>query len=292
MKVAFIGLGRMGAAMASNIVAKGLSTTVWNRSPNKAGPLVGLGATTAPTAREAVQDAHVVVTSLMDDQSVLDLLQAEDGILAGMRPGSTHLCTTTISPVFADELTEVHRRNGTRYVSGPVVGRPAQADAGKLRSYLSGDADGILLAQEVAGKYSEGVRVVKGPASAANTVKLCVNYSALSIIEMIGEVYTFAEKSGADPEVVNDFYQATFAHPALKEYANVILARDFRSKVGFTLAGGRKDLKLMLDLAAQQGAELDIGRIIAAKMAEGIEHGLQDADWTAFTEITRLRAGL
>jgi 3-hydroxyisobutyrate dehydrogenase-like beta-hydroxyacid dehydrogenase len=282
----------MGSAIAANIITKGLPTTVWNRTAAKAEPMAKLGAKTAPTAKQAVQDADIVVTSLMDDQSILDLLHAADGILAGMQQGATHLCITTISPLLADDLTEIHRKHGSRYVSGPVVGRPAQADAGKLRSYLSGDPEGLPLAQTVAEKYCDGIRVVKGPASAANTIKLCLNYSALSIIEMIGEVYTFAEKSGAEPEVVNEFYQAVFAHPAIKEYANIILGRDFHSKVGFTLLGGQKDMSLMLDLAAQRGVELDIGRIIAEKMAEAIKHGLHDADWTAFTEISRQRAGL
>lgn len=292
MNVAFIGLGRMGSAIATNIIKKGLPTTVWNRTASKAEPMIALGAKTAPTARQAVKDADIVVTSLMDDQSILDLLSADDGILAGMRAGATHLCTMTISPLLADELATIHARNGSRYVSGPVVGRPAQADAGKLRSFISGDPEGITLARTVAETYCDNVRVVKGPASAANTIKLCLNYSALSIIEMIGEVYTFAEKSGAEPEVINEFYQAVFAHPAMKEYASMILGRDFRSKVGFTLAGGQKDMELMLDLASQRGAELDIGRIIASKMVDAIKVGLQDADWTSFTEVTRRRAGI
>lgn len=292
MNVAFIGLGRMGSPIAANIISKGLPTTVWNRTASKAASMIKLGARIAPTARQAVQDADIVVTSLMDDQSVLDLLSVDDGILAGMRTGATHLCTTTISPLFADELTAIHGRHGSRYVSGPIVGRPAQAEARKLKSFISGDPEGIPLARTVAETYCDNVRVVKGPASAANIIKLCLNYSALSIIEMIGEVYTFAEKSGAEPEVVSEFYQAAFAHPAMKEYASIILGRDFRSKVGFTLAGGQKDIGLMLDLAAQRGAELDIGKIIANKMADAIKQGMQDDDWTVFTEITRRRAGL
>ena len=291
MKVAFIGLGRMGSAIAGNIIGKGLDTTVWNRTPSKAEPMIRLGAKTAPTARDAVKDAEMVVTSLMDDQSILDLLHAKDGILAGMAKGATHLCVTTISPELADRLFAIHKQHGTNYVSGPVAGRPAQASAGTLKSYLSGTSESLPAAKKIAETYCDYVRIVDGPASAANTIKLCLNYSAISIIEMIGEVYTFAQKCEVDPQVICDFYQAAFAHPAMREYATTILARDFRSNVGFTLAGGQKDVRLMLDQAAKHGAELDIGKIIDGKMTKYVEMGHQDEDWMAFTEVTRLRAG-
>ena len=287
MNVAFLGLGQMGSMMAKNIVSKGLPTTVWNRTPSKTDPLVELGAESAPTPLEAVQDADVVVTCLMDDQSIRDLLHADQGLLAGMRPGATHLCVTTISPALADELEAIHGSHGSSYVSGPVVGRPPQAEAGRLRSFLSGHGDGIESARQVAQTYSANVRVVDGPASAANVAKLCVNYTAISLIEMIGEVYTFAEKSGVDPEVVNEFYQEAFAHPAIKEYANMILGRDFDSSVGFTLQGGYKDVRLMLEHADQSDAKLEIGRIVAEKMADALEEGWQHRDWSVFTEITR-----
>lgn len=292
MKVAFLGLGRMGSAIAANIITKGVATTVWNRTESKMGQMARLGAKTAITARQAVRDADIVVTSLMDDASVTGLLHGEDGILAGMHRGATHLCTTTISPLLADELARIHSDHGTRYVSGPILGRPAQAEAGTLKAFLSGDKEGLSLARLVSEKYSDFVRVVDGPARAANVLKLCLNYSALSIIEMIGEVYTFAEKSGSDPALVNDFYQVMFSHPAMKEYAGMILHRDFQSNVGFSLAGGQKDLNLMLDLAAQQGFGLGIGSIVKQKMADAIQDGWKDADWSSFTTITRRRAGL
>jgi 3-hydroxyisobutyrate dehydrogenase-like beta-hydroxyacid dehydrogenase len=290
MNVAFLGLGQMGSVMAKNLISKGWPTTVWNRTASRADPLVELGAETAPTPQQAVQGAEVVITSLMDDHSIRELLHSDEGLLAGLQPGATHLCVTTISPALADELAATHEGHGSRYVSGPVVGRPPQAEAGQLRSFLSGHPEGIPPARQVAETYSASVRVVKGPASAANVAKLCVNYSALSIIEMIGEVYTFAEKSGVEPEVVNEFYQAVFAHPALKEYANMILGRDFHSNVGFTLRGGHKDLNLMLEHADQSEARLEIGQIIADKMSAALDEGLQDHDWSVFTEITRRNA--
>ena len=98
MKIAFIGLGNMGTGIAQCILKSGHDLIVWNCTATKAGPLVALGARAATTAREATAAADVVFTSLMDDKSVLDVVQAGDGVLAGMRPDAVHACVTTISP--------------------------------------------------------------------------------------------------------------------------------------------------------------------------------------------------
>jgi len=288
-KVALIGLGRMGSGIAVNILKHGMELMVWNRTAPKLAPLVALGAKAAGSAKEAAAAADIVVTSLMDDKSILDCLNGEEGILAGLRPGCTHLCVATISPDFAGELTRIHSQHGSYYVSGPVVGRPNAALAGELVSYLAGSRAAMDQAQQVARSYSKAVHVVGENAPAANTIKLCINYSVVSIIEIIGEVYALAEKSGADPGIVNDFYQNAFAHPALKLYGNKILSRDFGSEGGFALTGGRKDVRLMLHAAKQSGVGLDIGNIVLGKMDAAIEAGMSELDWSVFTEFTRGR---
>ena len=285
-KIAFIGLGRMGSGIAANIVKHGMELAVWNRTASKMAPLVAMGAKGAGSAKEAAATADIVVTSLMDDKSIIECLNGEDGILAGLKPGGSHLCVTTISPDFADELTRIHTEHGSYYVSGPVVGRPTAAVAGELTSYLAGNPAAMDHAQQVARSYSKAVYVVGETARAANTIKLCINYSVVSIIEIIGEVYALAEKSGVDPGIINGFYQAVFAHPALKLYGNKVLNRDFNSEGGFALTGGRKDVTLMLQAAKQCGVELGIGNLILDKMNAAIEEGMSEMDWSVFTEFT------
>ena len=138
MNIAFIGLGNMGTGIAQCILKSGHDLIVWNRMAAKAGPLVALGARAGTTAREAAAAADVVFTSLMDDKSVLDVVQAGDGVLAGMRPDAVHACVTTISPECADELESLHRGHGSFYVSAPVAGRPDAAASGRLASFLGG----------------------------------------------------------------------------------------------------------------------------------------------------------
>jgi 3-hydroxyisobutyrate dehydrogenase-like beta-hydroxyacid dehydrogenase len=291
MKVAFIGLGKMGSAIAGNIAKRGFDLTVWNRSPDKMAPLLVLGAKAAASGKDAAEGNDVIVTSLMDDRSVLETLEGENGVMAGMKPGSTHMCVTTISPSLADDLSTRHKVHGTLYVSGPVMGRPDVAAAGQLLTYLAGDPGAVTAVTPVAESFSRVVHVVSAKASDANTVKLGINYSIISLIELIGEVYAFTERSGIDARILKDFYQMVLAHPGLKQYAGNILERNFPAG-GFAMTGGLKDVKLMLDAAAQRGAPLKIGDIILGKMETAIAEGMGERDWAAIYEITRREAGL
>ena len=291
MKIAFIGLGKMGSAIAGNIAKRGFDLTIWNRSPQRMHPLLALGAKAAASAKDAADGKDVIVTSLMDDRSVLETLEGKNGILAGMKPGSIHLCVTTISPALADDLAARHKAHGTFYVSGPVMGRPDVAAAGQLLTYLAGDPSAVAAVTPVAEAFSRGVRLVSARASDANTVKLGINYSIITLIELIGEVYAFTEKSGIDASILKDFYQTVLAHPGLKQYAGNILERNFPAG-GFAMTGGLKDVKLMLDAAAKSGAPLKIGEIIRAKMETAVAEGMGERDWAAITEISRREAGL
>lgn len=293
MKVAFIGLGNMGSGIAQCVLNGGFDLTVWNRTASKMLPLVEKGAKAANSAKEAVAAADVVITSLMDDKSIFGILQAEDGILAGLKPGAIHICVTTISPECADELAELHSQHGSHYVSGPVVGRPDAAASGQLMTYLGGNAGAIEKITEVCESYAKQVIAISDKPSVANCMKLCINFNAVALIELMGESYVLAEKCGIPLEYLRDFYQqSAFAHPAFKMYAEKLRARDFMGRGGFVMTAGLKDVRLMLSTAESAGVDLEIGEIIERKLTAGINAGMQETDWSAFYEITRREAGL
>ena len=293
MKVAFIGLGNMGSGIAQCVLKAGFDLTVWNRTAAKMEPLVANGAKAAASPREAVTGADVVITSLMDDKSILENLQAADGILAGMKQGAVHVCVTTISPRCADELAELHHKHGSSYVSGPVVGRPDAAASGQLISFLAGESGAIEMATPVCRAYSKAVTPISDKPGIANGMKLCINFNTISIIEMMAETYVLAEKCGVPLEALRDFYQqSVFAHPAMKMYAEKLRARDFAGRGGFVMTGGLKDVTLMLATADSVGATLEMGKIVERKLKAGVASGMADADWSAIYELTRAEAGL
>lgn len=290
MKVAFIGLGRMGTGMARRLVQVGFDITVYNRTASKMAPLVELGAHAADLVEAAVRDADVIVTSLIDDRSVLSL--TEDHLLAAMRTGAIHVGTTTISPGCADRLGELHLRAGSKYLAAPIAGRPDAAETGKLVCYVAGDQEAANMARPVCLAYATSVTYVSDQYGRANALKLCLNFFASSFIEIVGEAYTLAEKAGVDTAYVRDFLASAVAHPALKTYADNIHKREFDSSGGFAMEGGLKDLRLMRETAADVGAPLEIAAITERKMLTGVNNGMRQLDWSAIYEVTRQQAGL
>ncbi len=292
MTIAFIGLGNMGSGMAHRLLQAGHPLRVWNRSPDKARALETAGATACPSPGVAVQGADLVITSLMDDSSIRGVCEGPEGLFAKMTPRAIHLCVTTISPTLADWLAEQHPAHGSRYVSGPVVGRPDAAAQGTLIEFLSGDAGAIEEVQPACKAFAATLLPIAGPASIANKQKLCVNFFIVSIIEAMAECLTFAEKTGALPEIMAQFFERSFANPGLKGYARKLLDRDIDGTGGFSMRGGLKDVGLMLDAANRAGCPLDLAVVIQSKMQECIAGGLEDADWSAIQEATRAHAGL
>jgi 3-hydroxyisobutyrate dehydrogenase-like beta-hydroxyacid dehydrogenase len=289
--VAFVGLGRIGAAIAHNILKAGFDFTVYNRTGSKMDPFIDQGATGTSTPREAAARADVVLTCLMDDKSVLDSVTGENGILAGLRPGGIHIGTTTISPGCAAQLAELHTAHGSYYVAGPVVGRPRHAKTGQLLTYVAGDPEAIAKCTHLFDAYTRGTTNVGTDHKVANSVKLSINYMAVSLIELMGQVYAFGEKSGIEPLLVNELIEMILDHPVFKGYAKKIRTRDFDG-AGFELISGFKDVQLMLQASTDTRAPLNYASIIREKFLTAIAHGMEYRDWSAIYEITRINAGL
>src|SRR5207248_2725618 len=138
-------------------------------------PLITSGAALARTPREAAHAADVVVTSLMDDASVLDVVNGADGVLSGMRPGAVHAGTTTTSPNLSTRLTELHSSHGSEYVAANVLGRPDAAAAGKLITLLARKPEAIARARQVIDTYSRVILLGEDPAL-ASSMKLAGNF--------------------------------------------------------------------------------------------------------------------
>jgi|SRR5271165_716603 len=292
MKIAFLGLGNMGSGIASRILAAGHPMMVWNRSPAKAEPLVRLGAELAKAPEAAVAECDIVVTSLMDDASIRNMFDTSGAVFAALRPGATHLGVTTISPGCAEWLESTHKERGAFYVSGPVLGRPDAAKAGKLVEFLSGNREAIERAEPICRAFAERLVLIPGPVGTANKQKLCANFYLIAFIEAMSEVFTLADKLGASRQIMAEIFDQTFAHPGLKQYAARLFQRNTDGNEGFAMTAGAKDVGLILDAAHEAGCPLELAEIIQAKMRQALERGMANMDWSAIQEISRQRAGL
>ena len=286
--VAFLGLGKMGLAMAMNVRKAGFATTVWNRSPQKAQPLEAAGASVASTPREAVATADVVITSLAGDASVESVVAGPNGVLASLRKDGVHVGTSTISPKLADRLSQLHSAHGSRYVSGPVVGRLPAAEAAQLITFLAGDAAAIEAARPVIASYASRILPVGTEAGQASSAKLIANFLGASGMDLIGQSMALAERSGVPEPLVRQILLSFFGAEATREYVSKIAERDFDT-VGFTTSGGLKDVELMIAAAGDVQLELSSARALRDKLSAAIERGWEAKDWSCFTDIDRVR---
>jgi len=287
--VAFIGLGKMGAAMAAHVLEAGFELTVYNRTAAKAEPLVARGARAATSPRAAAAQADAVVTNLMDDESVRRVVDGPDGLLAGLPSGSIHVGTTTNSPALAAELARSHAASGCHYLAAPVLGRPDAAAARKLVTLAAGEPEVFARCKPLLESWSAAVTDFGADPAVASSAKLCLNFFVVSLIDVIPEVFALAEKSGVATEKIKGFLQMMLAHPGLKTYAARIAERDFRD-VGFELAGGLKDGNLILDAARAADVPLGHAEVVCDKFREAMASGMGSQDWAAVTEITRRRS--
>jgi 3-hydroxyisobutyrate dehydrogenase-like beta-hydroxyacid dehydrogenase len=284
--VAFLGLGKMGIAMAANLQRAGYPLVVWNRSPEKAEPLRAAGASLAGSPAAAARAADIVISSLADDVSLRAVVAGPHGVLAGLRPGAIHIGTSTVSPSLSDELGVVHAAAGARYVAGPVVGRVPAAEAGQLVTFVAGDADAIETVRAAIEAYAPRLVVVGARHRQASVAKLIANFLGASGMDLIGQSLAWAEKSDLPPGLVPMMLAGFFANPGTQEYIGKIGERDFDT-VGFTAAGGRKDIQLMIDAAGDVDLRLSSAEALRAKLDAAIARGWQDKDWSCFTEIDR-----
>ena len=285
-RVAMIGLGKMGAGIARNIQNSGIELVVYNRSLEKTKPFVDRGAILAKTPAEAASLAPIVITSLMDDASVYDLVTSQEGILAGMKQGGIHLCTTTISPNMARELTALHQKQGTAFVTGAVVGRPDAAEAGELLSLLAGEVQSVEKCRTICSTYSNASLVIGEDPCMANYAKLSANYFAVANMELMGQLYAYGDATGIGRKFYAQIFEGSYANPILKMYSRKILDREFETDVGFALSGGRKDVGLMLEASNATSGSLNYAPIILDKMDKALELGLAQNDWSVFTDMT------
>jgi len=290
-RVGFVGLGRMGAAMARRVLRAGFQLAVYNRTGAKMQPLLDAGAVGAASAADAAAGAQIVVTSLMDDQSVLDATAGAEGLLQRLPPGAVHIGTTTISPRCAGRLAALHAAHGSDYLAAPVMGRPHVAEAGELISLVAGGAGAIERAHAVLSAYSQAVIPVSSTPAVANSLKLAINYMVCAVADLMGQAYAFGEKSGIDPQQLRMVMQTMFSHPGLQEYASRIHERRF-DDVGFDLLAELKDVQLILEASTDARAPLPFANIVRDKVLSALAHGLGAKDCSAVYEITRMCAGL
>jgi 3-hydroxyisobutyrate dehydrogenase-like beta-hydroxyacid dehydrogenase len=289
MKIGFIGLGRMGGHVASNLLKAGHSVTVWNRSQEPVAALAAKGATAAKSPEDALQGDAVF--SMLSSDAVMREVGLAGPLLAKAAKGLIHVNLATISVEFAKELAAAHSRCGLAYISAPVFGRPEMAEAAQLVLVAGGDAAALATMQPVLDQI--GARTVPlDAAEKANLFKIAGNFMIASELEAIGEAFALLRKGGVDPALFHDVLAGRlFTGAVFKAYGAMILNRTYEP-AGFGLTLGLKDVNLARSAAAGLNVEMPTANLLKKQYDQAIEWGWQDKDWSAIGEVSAKKAGV
>ena len=289
MDIGFVGLGRMGAAMAKTLLNAGHRVRVWNRSPAPIVALEALGAVAASSPAEAF-DAGVVFSMLADDASVRAVILDSD-VLPTTRKGVVHVNCATISIALARQLAEAHATAGLAYLSAPVFGRPDAAAQASLQIIVAGDATIIGRIQPLFDVLGQKTWVVGDDPHRANVVKIAGNFMLVSAIEAMGEASALVEGHDVAAGTFLDIMSSTlFASPVYTGYGPPIAERRYEP-AGFALTLGLKDVRLALDAGAEAAVPLPIASLARDNLLDAIAHGDEQRDWAAMADVSRRRAG-
>ncbi|MYN25809.1 NAD(P)-dependent oxidoreductase [Duganella levis] len=284
MKVSFIGIGSMGAAMVPNLVRAGHSVSVWNR--NRAAAQAIDGVTVLESPADAFQ-ADAVMTMLSNDDAVRSVI-LDSGALAGANKNCVHIMMATISLALVDELAARHREAGIAYVSAPVFGVPAAAAAAQLNVLAAGDPQAIARVQPLLDAVGRKTWLLGDDPKRANVVKISGNMMIAQAFTAMGEAAYLSESYGVPAADLLDVLTNTlFAAPSYQRYGGFIATNTFEP--GFKLPLGLKDVNLALSAAEAKGALLPVAEQVRENMQDAMAQGLQDRDWSVAATIRRKR---
>ena len=257
--VGFIGLGVMGRPMASNLLKAGFAVAVHDLNRAAVEALVAQGATDAGTIANAAS-ADVVITMLPDTPDVETVLFGSPGLAQSMRPGSTLVDMSSISPVATRRFSAALAERGIAMLDAPVSGGFQGAEAGTLSIMVGGDAQALERCRPVLLAMGKTINHI-GPSGAGQVCKVCNQVAVAINIQAVAESMTLARKNGVDPAKVRDALLGGFARStALDLHGKRVLDDNFAA--GFRVTLQRKDLRLALETGAATGTPLPATALI------------------------------
>jgi 3-hydroxyisobutyrate dehydrogenase-like beta-hydroxyacid dehydrogenase len=288
-RVALLGLGKMGSAIACLLQKSGHQLTVWNRTAAAAQRVAEAGLHVAATPAEAVRGVLVVFTMLADDAATKAVVFGANGILGAMGEGAIHVSLSTISVNLSRLLTESHQQHRQHFVAAPVFGRPNIAEQGKLWIVVGGDTGPVETVRPLLEAASRGITVVSDQPWRAHALKLGGNFMISAMIAGLSEAFIFADSQGIDPALFLDTVNnALFQSALYAQYSHTILNPP--EVPGGTIALGSKDIGLFREAAGH--LNLPLADLIAQLLHRAEEAGMKDQDWAVGQyRITQSTAG-
>ena len=283
--VAFLGLGVMGFPMAGWLAKKGHSVTVYNRTAAKADKWCKQHAgKAAATPAAAAEGADIVFSCVGDDPDLREIALGSSGVIAAMRSGTIFCDHTTASADVAREIAAAGSKRGVHCLDAPVSGGQAGAENGKLTVMVGGEPGPFATAEPVIRSFAQAVRL-QGPAGSGQLTKMVNQIAIAGAVQGLAEALNFARKAGLDVATVVETISKGAAQSWQMENRWKTM-NDGKFDFGFAVEWMRKDLRICLQEARNNGAELPVAALVDQFYADVV--GMGGKRWDTSSLIARL----
>lgn len=289
--VAFLGLGRMGAAMATNLARAGHDLVLHNRTRAKADALAAeVGAEVAASPREAATRAPVVVTMLADEAALRAVLEGEDGVLAGLRDGAVVVDMGTTGPAAIEALAPAVADAGGVLLDAPVSGSTDAARAAGLTIMVGGPDEAVARVQPLFDAMGERTYHL-GATGAGAVTKLAVNNIIYALGNAVAESLVVAERAGLDRAQVYEVFENSAVAAPMVHYRHDAYLAPEDTPAAFALTLAHKDLRLLTDLARSLGVPVAQAQANEGLIGRAVDAGLGEHDMADVAVHLRRLAG-
>jgi 2-hydroxy-3-oxopropionate reductase len=281
--VGFVGLGLMGTPMARRVLDAGYQLTVFNRTPEKARPLVEAGARQAASPAEVAAASDVTVTVVTDTPDVVEVVAGEHGLLAGARPGAAWIDMSTISPEATRELGARARERGLECLDAPVSGGPPGAAAGSLAIMVGGDRETFEACEPILRSMGSAITHM-GELGAGQVTKACNQIVLAGYLLAISEGLVFGAKAGVDPARIRQALLGGYAQGRMLEvHGERMLRHAFEP--GFFVRLHNKDLHIVLEMARSLAVAAPVSALAAQHFNALVAEGDGDLDNSSMVKV-------
>lgn len=289
MNIGWIGLGHMGVPMAGNVLRAGAPLAVYNRTQQKAQPLIDQGAAYCASPRELAERSDIIFTMLSDGAAVDGVLEGENGLLRGIGPGQIVVDMSTVSPGESRSFAERIEARGARFLDAPVSGSVKPAQEAKLVILVGGRAEDL----EVVRPYFEwmGKAVIRfGDHGSGSYAKLVINSLLAITVHGVSEALLLADACGLDREqVLQMISESAVGTPLIRGKQEHFMKEQFPA--AFMLKLMSKDLGLALDAAQQRELQLPLIEAAGQSYRQALRNGKGELDLTAVFKELQERNG-
>ena len=292
MDIGFIGLGDMGQGIVPRLLQAGHQVTGWNRTADKAQPLLDIGMKWGGSPREVAAVSEIVFSVVTDGAAVRAVALGADGVIAGLGEGGVYLDMSTIDPEVSRSVAAEFEARGRTMLDAPLSGSPITLQQGNASTMVGGDRAGFEKVEPVLYEIGSKVSYI-GESGSAVQMKVAINLALIVEMIVFCEAVALAEKGGVARDVAVDaMLKSVVASPVMGYRGPFILEGNMPAKPLADVTLQQKDMVLALEIARRQGSPAPLGAVANEMLNACRGRGIDHRDFVTVFDVYHMLAGM